>query len=316
MKTARLGNTDLEFTRVGLGTWAIGGSWQFGWGEQDKSDSIKTIHEAMDAGINWLDTAPIYGCGTSEEVVGKGLKGVSQKPFIATKCGLIWNERQEKSSCLKRKSIIAECDASLGRLGVEVIDLYQIHWPGSGEDIEEAYEAMVECVKAGKVRYLGVSNFSISQMQRVMEIAPLASSQPSYSMLYRDVEKEILGFCGENNIGIVSYSPMQKGLLAGKFTLEKIKALDAADHRHRDRNFIGSRFEQIQKLIAELQPIAERSGLTMAQLAIAWVLRRSEVTSAIVGARRGGQIYETAAAGDVELSETDVNAIDELLRQM
>ncbi|MFA6185852.1 MAG: aldo/keto reductase [Phycisphaerae bacterium] len=315
MKKSKLGNSRLEITRVGLGTWAIGGPWQFGWGRQDDNDSMKAIVESLDAGVNWLDTAPIYGCGHSEDIIGKVLKRTGQKPIIATKCGLVWNDKREKISCLKAKSILAECDASLKRLGVEIIDLYQMHWNQPDEDIEEGFEAMARCVKAGKVRYLGVSNFTVEQMERVMKIHPLTSLQPPYSMFRRDIENEILPFCGKNNIGVIVYSPLQKGLLSGKFTPEKIAALPADDVRHIDSNFKPPLLDANIKVINRLTDIAKRNHITVAQLAIGWTLRNKEVTAAIVGARRAGQIGETAPAADVELSGDDINEIEELLKE-
>ncbi len=314
MKTAKLGNSDLEITKVGLGTWAIGGPWLFGWGPQDDDDSIQAIIEALECGINWLDTAPIYGLGHSETIVRKALKKTSLKPFIATKCGLTWSQKEERIPCLKAKSILAECDASLKRLGVEVIDLYQMHWNMPDEDIEEGYDAMARCVKAGKVRYLGVSNHTVEQMQRCMKIHPLTSLQPPYSMLRRDIEKDILPFCKKNNIGVIVYSPLQKGLLSGKFTPEKVAALPPDDVRHKDSNFISPQLEVNLKIIEKLTQVAKRNKITMAQLATAWTIRSPEVTAAIVGARRKGQIAETAAAADITLSEDDIEEIEEILK--
>ncbi|MGA2915590.1 MAG: aldo/keto reductase [Sedimentisphaerales bacterium] len=315
MKKARLGNSELEITKVGLGTWAIGGPWQFGWGKQDDNDSIKAILESIEAGINWLDTAPIYGCGHSEEIVGKALKQISRKPFIATKCSLLWNDKREKISCLKEKSILAECDASLKRLGIDVIDLYQMHWGSPDEDLEEGYGAMAKCVKAGKVRYLGVSNITIEQIKRVMKIHPLTSLQPPYSMFRRDIEDEFLPFCKKNNIGVIVYSPMHKGLLTGKFTVESVKALPADDVRKKTGDFQRPNLEINLKYVERLKQIAKRNGHTVAQLAIAWTLRRPEVTAAIVGARRPGQIKETAPAGDITLSADDIEIIAEILNK-
>ncbi|MFA6175805.1 MAG: aldo/keto reductase [Phycisphaerae bacterium] len=314
MKKSKLGNSRLEITKVGLGTWAIGGPWQFGWGRQDDNDSMDAIVESLDAGVNWLDTAPIYGCGHSETIIGKVLKKIGQKPIIATKCGLIWNDKKEKISCLKAKSILAECDASLKRLGVETIDLYQMHWNQPDEDIE-GFEAMAKCVKAGKVRYLGVSNFTVEQMERVTKIHPLTSLQPPYSMFRRDIENDILPFCEKNNIGVIVYSPLQKGLLSGKFTPAKVAALPADDVRHNDTNFKSPLLEKNLKVIDRLAEIAKRNRITVAQLAIGWTLRDSAVTAAIVGARRKGQISETAPAADVELSSDDINEIEEILKE-
>jgi len=315
MKKSKLGNSRLEITKVGLGTWAIGGPWQFGWGLQDDNDSMDAIVESLDAGVNWLDTAPIYGCGHSETIIGKVLKKIGQKPIIATKCGLIWNDKKEKISCLKAKSILAECDASLKRLGIETIDLYQMHWNQPDEDIEEGYEAMAKCVKVGKVRYLGVSNFTVEQMERVMKIHPLTSLQPPYSMFRRDIEKDILPFCEKNNIGVIVYSPLQKGLLSGKFTPAKVAALPADDVRHNDTNFKSPLLDANLKIIDRLADVAKRNRITVAQLAIGWTLRNSAVTAAIVGARRAGQISETAPAADVKLSSDDINEIEEILKE-
>ena len=315
MKKAKLGNLELEITKVGLGTWAIGGPWEFGWGPQDDNDSIKAILESIDAGINWLDTAPIYGCGHGEEIIGKVLKKISKKPLIFTKCGVLWNDRKEKYNCIKAKSIIAECDASLKRLGIETIDLYQMHWSLPSEDIEEGYEAMAKCVKAGKVRYLGVSNYAVEDLKRIINIHPLTSLQPPYSMFRRNTEKELLGFCGEHNIGVIVYGSMQKGFFTGKFTPEKIAALPSDDVRHKDPEFQMPRLEVNLKFVEELKLIAKRNSITLAQLAIAWTLRRPEITAAIVGARKAGQIKETAPAADITLSADDIAEIEKLLNK-
>jgi len=315
MKKARLGNSELQITKVGLGTWAIGGPWEFGWGPQDDNDSIKAVLESFDAGVNWLDTAPIYGLGHSEEIIAKALKQTSHKPIIATKCGLVWNDKNQRISCLKTKSIIAECDASLKRLGIETIDLYQMHWPTPEEDIEEGYGAMAKCVKAGKVRYLGVSNFAVEQLKRIIKIHPLASLQPPYSMFRRDIEAEILPFCAENNIGVIVYSPLHKGMFTGKFTVKSVTALPPDDVRQMSPDFKMPRLEINLKIIEELKSIAKRNGITPAQLAISWTLRRSEVTAAIVGARRAGQIKETAPASDITLCADDINEIEKLLKE-
>ncbi len=314
MRTRRLGHTDLELTVIGLGTWAIGGPWQFGWGPQDDADSIRTIFAAMDAGINWIDTAPIYGCGHSEYIAGQALRELSEKPLLATKCGLAWNDQKQKVNCLDGPAIIAECEDSLRRLGVEVIDLYQMHWPVPDAKVEEAWEAMATLVGQGKVRHIGVCNFSVEQLQRVSAICPPASLQPPYSMLARGIETAQQPYCEENNVGIVAYSPMQKGLLTGKFTKEHVQTLAADDHRLRDRNFMGGKFEQNLEIVEALKPIAARNGKTLAQLAIAWTLRNEAVTAAIVGARRPGQIEETAAAGDWVLNDDDITEIETVLK--
>jgi aryl-alcohol dehydrogenase-like predicted oxidoreductase len=315
MQRRKLGYTDLKLTTIGLGTWAMGGPWQFGWGPQDDGEAIAATLTALEEGINWIDTAPVYGCGHSEELVGKALKQTSQKPFIATKCGLLWNDKREKVSCLKSQSIREECHASLRRIGVEVIDLYQMHWPEPEEDVAQAWEEMARLAEDGKVRYIGVSNFNIGQIKRIEKIAPIASLQPPYSMLNREVEDELLGYCAENNIGVVAYSPMQRGLLTGKFSQERLADLPLDDHRRRMPDFQEPQFTATLQLVDKLRPIAERNGRTLAQLAISWVLRRSEVTAAIVGARRPDQVAETAAASDWTLAQEDIEEIEQLLAE-
>lgn len=316
MRTRQLGKTDLNLTTVGLGCWAIGGPWEFGWGPQDDEDSIQTIHEAIDSGVNWLDTAPIYGCGHSEVVVGRALKGMREKPLVATKCGLRWNDKHEKRNCLDGESILRECDESLERLGIETIDLYQIHHPDPDEKIAEAWEAMVRCKEQGKVQHIGVSNFSAAQLERVQKIHPVASLQPPYSMLRPEIEKDLLGFCRKNSIGIVCYGPIQMGLLTGKFSREHKDNLDAGDVRRKHYLFHEPRFGHNLWFVEQLKPIAKRNGISLAQLAIAWVLRDEAVTSAIAGARRPGQISETAAAGDITLGQEDLDEIDKLLKEL
>jgi len=313
MRTKKLGYTDLELTTVGLGTWAMGGPWQFGWGPTDDDKSIAAILRALDNGINWIDTAPIYGLGHSEKIIGQALKQINDKPLIATKCSLLWNEKREKVNCLEPESIRRECHDSLKRLGVEVIDLYQIHWPEPDNMIEQAWEEMAKLVQEGKIRYLGVSNFNIDQIKRVQKIHPVASLQPSYSMLHRQVEDELLGYCGKNNIGVIAYSPMQKGLLTGKFSKERLGNLPADDHRKTSPDFQEPRFSATLELVEGLREIAERNGRPLAQLPISWVLRRSEVTAAIVGARRPEQIEETAPASDWQLCGDDIGKIELLL---
>ncbi len=315
MQTRKLGNTNLELTTVGLGTWAMGGPWQFGWGPQDDDEAIAAIVKALDTGINWIDTAPAYGLGHSEELIGQALGRSGARPLIATKCGILWNERKEKVTCLKKRSIRKECHDSLRRLGIDVIDLYQMHWPDPDEDVEEAWEEMVRLKEQGKVRYLGVSNFAVEHLDRVRRIHEPVSLQPPYSMLHREAEDELLGYCAANNIGVVAYSPMQRGLLTGKFSPEKLAELALDDHRRRNPDFQEPQFSATMQLVEELKVIAGRNGRTCAQLAISWVLRRSEVTAAIVGARRPAQIEETAPAGDWNLSEKDIKEIEKLLAE-
>jgi len=313
MQKRRLGNTDLELTTVGLGTWAMGGPWQYGWGPQDDDEAIGAILAALDMGINWIDTAPAYGLGHSEELIRQALKQVKKKPLIATKCGILWNEKKEKVTCLKRQSIRDECHASLKRLSIDVIDLYQMHWPDPDEDVEEAWEEMVRLLNEGKVRYLGVSNFNVEQIERVQKIHPPVSLQPPYSMLHREVEDELLDYCGRNKMGVIAYSPIQRGLLTGKFDLALFEALAPDDHLRKSPDFLEPRFSATLELVEELKKIAERNGRTCAELAISWVLRRPEVTAAIVGARNPQQIIETAPAADWDLSEKDIEKIERLL---
>jgi len=314
MRYRKLGWTALELSVIGFGSWALGGGgWRYSWGPQDDKESIEAIRRAVDLGVNWIDTAAVYGLGHSEEVVGQAIKGLSKRPIIATKCGLVWDGKGDISNRLKRESVRQEAEASLRRLGVDVIDLYQIHWPVPDEDIEEAWEEMSRLVKEGKVRYIGVSNFNVSQMERIASIHPIASLQPPYSMLRRDVEKDVLPYCAEHNIGVVVYSPMQKGLLTGKVTREWVEGLPSDDHRRGDPMFREPELSLNVELAEELRKIGERYGKTPAQVAVAWVLRRREVTSAIVGIRRPSQIEEIVPAGDWDLPEKEIAAIEGLL---
>jgi aryl-alcohol dehydrogenase-like predicted oxidoreductase len=316
MQFKRLGRTDLELSRVGLGTWAMGGGdWSFAWGPQDDQRSIETIHAALDQGINWIDTAPVYGLGHSEEVVGRAIAGLQDRPIIATKCGRHWDSERRIYGDLTADSIIQEVDDSLRRLGIEVIDLYQIHWPDPSDSIEEGWSAIGTLIDSGKVRYGGVSNFSVQQMERVHRLHPIASLQPPYSMLRREVEDGTLAFCAEHEIGVVAYSPMQKGLLTGKVTTAWVDSLPDDDHRRRDPQFLLPELDANLDLVDDLKHIAEEMGHTMAQLAIAWALRRPEVTAAIVGGRRPEQIEETASAGDWTLDHGLVERIDALIEE-
>jgi len=315
MQTRQLGNTDLKLTTIGLGTWAIGGPWQFGWGPQDDNEAIAGILKALELGINWIDTAPAYGLGHSEELVRKALEQTKAKPIIATKCGLLWNERREKVPCLKAESIREECHASLKRLKIDVIDLYQMHWPDPQEDIEQGWEEMVKLRDQGKARYIGVSNYNVEQLERIKKISPPVSLQPPYSMVHREVEDELLNYCASNNMGVVAYSTMQRGLLTGKFSPERLSGLALDDHRRQNPDFHEPKFTATLQLVDQLQPIAECNNKTLAQLAIAWILRRPEVTAAIVGVRKPSQIEETAPAADFKLSKEDIKEIERLLAE-
>jgi aryl-alcohol dehydrogenase-like predicted oxidoreductase len=315
MQTRKFGNTGLSLSVIGLGTWAIGGPWLYGWGAQDDADSIATIRAALDLGINWIDTAAVYGLGHSEEVVGKAIKGRRNQVIIATKCSRVWDKSGDVGGSLKAASIRREAEDSLRRLNIEVIDLYQIHWPNPDEDIEEGWATIAELVQEGKIRYGGVSNFNVAQLQRAQAIHPVASNQPPYSMVRRDIEAELLPHCAANNIGTVVYSPMQAGLLTGKFSQARLDDLAADDWRRGSPHFQEPAFSATLTLVEALRPIAKRNNKTLAQLAIAWVLRRPEVTAAIVGARRPDQIKETIQAGNWELSAEDVAEINQLLAE-
>ncbi|HAF62010.1 MAG TPA: aldo/keto reductase [Anaerolineaceae bacterium] len=315
MKIKRLGNSDLWVTPIGLGSWAIGGGDNpYGWGAQDDDDSIRTIQHALDLGINWIDTAKGYGHGHSEEIVGQALKGRRDKVIVATKCGILWKEDgSDIYGHLKAASIKVEVESSLKRLQMDMIDLYQIHWPLPDEDIEEGWRAISDLIDEGKVRYGGVSNFNVEQMKRIAPIRSITSLQPPYSMIKPEIESEILPYCAQQNIGVIVYSPMQAGLLSGKFTAERAAALPDDDWRKGDPNFQEPILSINLKTVERLKDIAARNGISMSVLAIAWTLRRPEVTAAIVGARRPSQIEETVKAGEVELNGTDWQEIEGLL---
>lgn len=318
MQYRKLGNSGLGFSVVGLGTWAIGGGdWKFGWGDQDEDEAIATIVKAVELGVNWIDTAAVYGEGRSEILVGKALQQIpsQQRPLIATKCGRVPLGNGEIGKNLSRGSVIAECEGSLQRLKIDCIDLYQLHWPEPDEDIEEGWTALRDLQRQGKVRHIGVSNHSVSQMRRLQPIAPVTSLQPPYSMIARDVEDQLLPYCQQNNIGVICYSPMGKGLLTGSFTEERAASLSAKDHRSRDPRFQSPQLEINLQFVGRLEEIAGGLGWTIPELAIAWVLRRPEVTSAIVGARRPQQIAETVVAGTRTLDAASATAIEEALNQ-
>jgi len=314
MQFRQLGSTELKLSVIGLGTWAMGGAgWQYSWGNQDERDSIRTIHTALDLGINWIDSAPVYGHGRAEEVIGKALKGMHEKPFIATKCSRILNKKGEIVSSLKRESISKEAENSLRRLQVEMIDLYQVHWPKPEEDLVESWEAIVSLIKQGKVRYGGVSNFGVNHMEKIRTIFPISSLQPPYSMFRRDIENEIILYCGKNQIGIISYSPMQKGLLSGKMTKERVANFDEDDHRRRDTMFQEPQLSINLDLVEKLRPITKQYDCDVAHLSIAWTLRHPEITAAIVGSRKPQQIQEIIKATDLKIDRLDLEKIEQLL---
>ena len=314
MEKKRLGNSDLELSPLGFGAWAIGGGdWQFAWGPQDDNDSVAAIHKALDLGINWIDTAAVYGLGHSEEVVARALKTTSHKPYVFTKCGLVWNEKREVTNDLKQ--VRREVEDSLRRLQVEAIDLYQMHWPKPDEDVEEAWSVMADLKKEGKVRWIGVSNFSVSQMERAMKIAPITSNQPPYSMLNRAVEAEILPFCLKNNIGTINYAPMHSGLLTGAMTKERVANFPKDDFRRNAKNYQEPLLSRNLAVAEFLGKIGARHGLSAGVIAIAWTLHNPAVTAAIVGGRNAKQVEGTMPAATFRLSDAEYGEIQEYLSE-
>jgi aryl-alcohol dehydrogenase-like predicted oxidoreductase len=314
LEKRQLGNTDMHITPVGFGAWALGGgNWVYSWGPQDDNESIAAIHHALDLGINWIDTAAGYGLGHSEEVVGQALTGMVERPFVFTKCSLPWNERGEIIACMKRDSIRHECEESLRRLKINAIDLYQIHWPNPDEDIEEGWSTLAELQREGKVRWIGVSNFSVAQMQRAEKIAPISSLQPPYSLIRPEVEHEILPYCQKHNIGVIVYSPMYSGLLSGKMTAERIKNLPSDDWRQRDPEFQMPRLEKNLQLVSALAEIGERHGVEPGVVAIAWTLRQPGVTGAIVGMRRPNQVDGIFPSATFRLSSQETEQLNSMV---
>ncbi len=313
MEKRQLGNSDLMITPIGLGAWAIGGGeWEYGWGPQDDAESIKTIQYAIESGINWIDTAAVYGLGRSEKVVSEAVKGLSEKPYIFTKCSLVWDDNRNVTSSLKADSLRKEVEDSLRRLDIEAIDLYQVHWPNPAPEIEEGWQTLADLQKEGKLRYIGVSNFSVPQMKQCQEIAPVTSQQPPYSMIKRQIEKNVLPYCAENNIGVIVYSPLQSGLLSGKMTRERVENFPDNDWRSRDDEFTEPKLTRNLKLADALKEIAQKYDTTAAVVAIAWTLRRPEVTAAIVGARRPDQVDGFIDAPDVALDADDLALIESI----
>jgi aryl-alcohol dehydrogenase-like predicted oxidoreductase len=314
LEKRKLGNSDLELTRIGFGAWAIGGGdWAFGWGPQDDADSMEAIHRAIDLGINWIDTAAVYGLGHSEEIVGKALKSASSKPYIFTKCSMVWNEQREITNSMKH--IRREVEDSLKRLQVEAIDLYQIHWPKPDEEIEEGWATMADLKKEGKVRWIGVSNFSPSQMERAMKIAPITSNQPPYSMINRSIEPEILPFCGKHDIGVLNYAPMHSGLLTGAMTKERVAAFPSDDFRRNAKSYQQPALDRNLKLADLLKQIGSRHGVNAGVVATAWTLEQPAITAAIVGSRSAKQVEGTLAAASFKLSPVELAEINNYLVQ-
>lgn len=316
MQTRQLGNSDLHITPIGFGAWAIGGGgWAFAWGPQDDTHSIAAIREALDLGINWIDTAPVYGLGHSEEVVARALQGVTKRPYLFTKCGRVWDDKRQIGKRIKADSIREECEASLKRLKVDVIDLYQMHWPEPEEDIEEGWQEMLKLKDQGKVRWVGVSNFSAEQMERVSRFGPITSLQPPYSMIRPEIEATVLPYCQAHNIGVIAYSPMASGLLTGAMTRERISALPADDwRREKNRHYQEPLLTRNLNLVELLKQIGARHGRTPGEVAIAWVLRHPAVTGAIVGARKPGQLKELIGAAEWRLTPAEVGEIETFLK--
>lgn len=314
MQTRPLGNSDLHITPLGIGAWAMGGAgWAFSWGPQEDKDSIDAIHAALDLGLNWIDTAAVYGLGHSEEVVGRAVKGLSTKPYIFTKCARIWNDDRQIGKCLKADSVRRECEASLRRLQVDVIDLYQIHWPEPDEDVEEGWSTVAALQKEGKVRWIGVSNFSVEQLRRAQAIAPVTSLQPPYSLLERKIEAEVMPYVAQNNIGVICYSPMKAGLLSGAMTRERALNLPEGDWRRRNPAFQEPALTKNLELVETLKEIGGRHGRLAGEVAIAWTLRRPEITAAIVGIRSPEQIKGLIGAAGFRLSPEEITQIESRL---
>jgi aryl-alcohol dehydrogenase-like predicted oxidoreductase len=318
MNTRQLGKSALYITEIGLGAWAMGGPWAWGWGEQDDEISIQTIRRALDLGINWIDTAAVYGLGRGEEVVGRAIQGRRKDIIIATKCGLVWDDRQRVRNNNRPESIRKECEASLRRLNIDYIDLYQIHWPDKNTPVEESWGEMARLKEAGKVRCIGVSNFDVALLKKCQAIEPVCSLQPPYSMVNRDIEAEILPWCRENAVGVVAYSPLQNGLLTGKFSRDFLNTLAQDDWRrkHSPQFFSEPKFSQTLEFVENLRPIAGKYQKTLSQLAIAWTLMHPAVTAAIVGARKAEQAEQNIGGAGWPISQTDMEKIEALYRQI
>jgi aryl-alcohol dehydrogenase-like predicted oxidoreductase len=312
LKTSQLGGTGMEITRVGFGAWAIGGGgWEFGWGPQQDEESVEAIHQALELGINWIDTAAAYGFGHSEEVVGRALAGVSAKPYVFTKCSLVDDGTRHVKNVLKRDSVLREAEASLRRLGVDAIDLYQIHWPNPEADIEEGWAALAELKEQGLVRHIGVSNFSVSQLRRIQEIAPVETIQPQYSLISRGVEGQLLPYAEREGIGVIVYSPMGSGLLTGGITRERLAAMPDDDWRKSSPAFTEPQLSDNLALAARLKAVAERHGTSPGAVAVAWTLRNPAVDGAITGFRRPDQVDPIVDGANLELTAQDIAEIEE-----
>ncbi len=314
MQTRKLGNSDLLITRVGYGAWAIGGSgWQFAWGSQDDNESIAAIHRALELGVNWIDTAAVYGLGHSEEVVGRALKSWrGSRPYVFTKCGLRGDARGEVQRVLNADSIRGEVEDSLRRLSIDAIDLYQIHWPPDPDSpaLEEGWSTLANLKREGKVRWIGVSNFNVQQLRRAQIIAPVTSLQPRYSLVHREIEDKILPYCLSQGIGVIGYSPMASGLLTGAMTRERAAKLPRDDWRKNHPDFTEPQLSRNLALVKRLQEIARRHNRSTGEVAIAWTLHQPAVTGAIVGARNARQAEGVMCAGELCLSDEEMTEIE------
>jgi aryl-alcohol dehydrogenase-like predicted oxidoreductase len=321
MHKKRLGNSDLELSPIGVGAWAMGGGgWAFAWGPQEDDQSVAAIHAALDHGVNWIDTAAVYGLGHSEEVVARALATRAghgpMRPYVFTKCSLVWNDKREISNSLKADSIRRECENSLRRLKVDVIDLYQMHWPNPDPDLEEGWAAMAQLKLEGKVRWIGVSNFNTKQMDRCRKIAPITSLQPPYSAISPDVEDQILPYCRKHGIGVIVYSPMKSGLLSGRMTKERVVGFPADDFRRRAAAFQEPALSKNLELAEVMKKIGARHGRSAGEVAIAWTLRHPAVTAAIVGVRSPEQVAGVIAAQDFRLTEKELSEIEDVRQRL
>ncbi|BCL81227.1 aldo/keto reductase [Ktedonobacteria bacterium brp13] len=313
MQTRQFGKTDMQITPIGIGAWAMGGgNWEFAWGHQDDTESIKTIKRGLDLGINWIDTAAVYGLGHSEEVVGAAIKG-RERPLIFTKCSMIWGEDRKVTHSLKADSIRHELEGSLKRLSIDTIDLYQIHWPDPENEIEEGWSTLAQLKQEGKIRHIGVSNFNVEQLEKIERIAPVETLQPPYSLVYPEVGEKILPYCQQHNIGVIVYSPMASGLLSGTMTRERIEHMPEDDWRKNDAEFKGARLERNLKLAKLLTEIGFPHSMTAGVVAVAWTLHNPAVTAAIVGTRNTTQIEEMVNAAEFRLKETEIEQINDFL---
>ncbi len=308
MRMKVLGNSDLAITPIGFGAWAIGGDWQFGWGAQDDAQSIAAIQRALELGINWIDTAAVYGLGHSEEVVARALRGwKGRRPYVFTKCGMIWDQQGKIDYCLRDESVRRECEASLRRLKTEAIDLYQIHW--TADDLNETIEGwntLAVLQKEGKVRWIGVSNASVEEMQTLHALAPITSLQPPYSLIRPEVEESQLPWCLREHVGVIAYSPMGSGLLTGTMTRQRLAALPKTDWRTQNEQFREPQLTQNLKVAERVCRVAARHGHSPGEVAIAWTLRHPAVTGAIVGARSPKQVEGIIGALDFRLSPEEI----------